>query len=110
MKFAIPVKFTGVKTFHVDADTLDEALKMVGEKADTLERYELTQLGRMSHDILAPAMMLREEDLSSWPYWAYGWHGTDGCDWRQYMTNKGRGDIPDIAEEFWPIPPYNDND
>ena len=57
---------------------------------------------------LQPSLMLAPEDRASWPYWSYGWTGTDGVDWRAYRTDKGIKSIPDIAEESWPIPPYKD--
>lgn len=41
--------------------------------------------------------------MKSWLYWSYGYYGSDGCDWRQYYTNKGIRDIPNFAEEVKPL-------
>lgn len=46
---------------------------------------------------------LPTDKLKSWPYWGYGYYGSDGCDWRQYYTNKGLSSIPSYAEEVWPM-------
>lgn len=48
-------------------------------------------------------LRLSAQELRSWPYWLYGWYGTDGCDWRQYPTADGMAAIPDMAEEATPL-------
>lgn len=53
-----------------------------------------------------PNFPLKTKQLKTWPYWMYGYYGSDGCDWRQYCTNKGWQSIPEYAEEAWPIAAY----
>lgn len=48
-------------------------------------------------------LQLSTEEMKSWPYWGYGYYGTDGCDWRQYYTSEGWKGIPSYAEECWPM-------
>lgn len=51
-----------------------------------------------------PEFGLPANQLKTWPYWSYGYRGSDGCDWRQYTTDKGPMSIPSYAEEAFPIP------
>ena len=46
---------------------------------------------------------LSADELTRWPYWLYGWWGTDGCDWKAYPTDQGMKGIPDVAEEAQPL-------
>ncbi len=48
-------------------------------------------------------LSLDSEELKTWPFWRYGWYGTDGCDWREYATDKGFEGIESIAEEASPL-------
>ncbi len=103
MEFLIPIKYTGIKHQRVTADTLQEALEIVSQKADIQTHCELT-LSNSQFDILAPRLMISEEEKESWPYWEYGYTGTDGVDWHVGYTNKGKKDIPEFAETIAPVP------
>lgn len=87
----------------------------ISEAVQRAERMAISELNdppmpltNIRIQALAPTLMLAPEDRASWPYWGYGWYGTDGVDWRSGRTCKGIGDIPDIAEDSWPIPPDKD--
>ena len=43
------------------------------------------------------------EVLKLWPYWLFGWSGTDPSDWRSHPTACGLLGIPDISEEITPL-------
>lgn len=103
MEFMFPVRYTGVGHKRVIADNLESALKMVKEQAETTARYDIP-LSDVQVDILAPELMLTEEEKETWPFWEYGYTGTDGVDWRTHYTRDGRASIPDYAEESHPVP------
>lgn len=107
-EFLIPVLCTGTRCRRVMAKTYAEAAEEAVKKIGSENEYSDNRFGDFRALALPPELMLEPKDRATWPYWAYGWHGTDGIDWRQYRTDKGIGDIPDIAEESWPIPPYED--
>lgn len=112
-EFVIPVNVTGVLTERVMADTFVQAQKKIQKKLHDANDLSSRKLHDMCVCCNSPLMSLSPEQRATWPYWAYGWYGTDGVDWRQYETDKGPGSIPDIAEESWPIPMYSnehDND
>lgn len=52
-----------------------------------------------------PALGLDAEELKAWPFWTYGWYGTDGIDWRARATDRGLAGIDGIAEEATPLAP-----
>lgn len=106
-EYLIPVLCTGIKYKTVHAKDAVEAGRIAQDKVDMEMRYSSDAMSGLTCRALAPELALRPEDRESWPYWAYGWHGTDGVDWRQYRTDKGIGAIPDIAEESWPIPAFD---
>ena len=103
MDFIIPVQFIGTKHYRVTADSLEEAVKEVSDKADITAAYDLGLTGVTKY-IGAPWLMLDESQKETWLYWAYGYHGTDGDDWCVHYTNKGQASIPDFAEERYPVP------
>lgn len=103
-EFMFPVKFAGTKHIRVEADSLEEAMKKCNHEAETAARYEMYQLTGTTYDVLVPVLVLLDEDKETWPYWGYGYHGTDGVDWRVHYTNKGKSDIPSYAEEIFPVP------
>lgn len=103
MEFLIPVRFTGVQYRRVQCDNIKDALKKVESEGRTSANYELP-LSKCQHEVLAPVLMLTDEELESWPYWCYGYHGVDGVDWKVNYTNKGKSSIPDYAEESYPVP------
>lgn len=106
-EFVIPVTITGVLTERVLAKTFVQAQREIQKKLhDANDLSSARRLGDMRVYCDSPNMSLSPEQRATWPYWAYGWYGTDGVDWRQYETDKGPGSIPDIAEESWPIPAY----
>lgn len=41
--------------------------------------------------------------MGAWPFWNYGWYGSDGTDWRSYATACGLKSVPDYAEEATPL-------
>lgn len=98
-----PVQYTGIRYKRVTADSFDEAVAKVQDDAERFKRFELHLVDSTSA-VLAPCLMLTDEELKTWPCWAYGFYGTDGTDWRVHYTNKGRQDIPDYAEEVYPVP------
>lgn len=108
-EFVIPVLCTGTRTVRVMAQTYAQAIREAEEKIEGDNRYAEGRLEDFRAKALAPELMLEPDKRASWPYWGYGWHGTDGVDWRSYRTDKGPGSVPDIAEESWPIPPYSEN-
>lgn len=108
-EFVIPVLCTGTRTVRVMAQTYAQAIKEAEEKLEGDNRYTERRLEDFRAKALAPELMLEPNKRADWPYWGYGWHGTDGVDWRSYRTDKGPGSIPDIAEESWPIPPYGED-
>lgn len=103
MEFLFPVKYAGVRHVRVEADTLEDAIKKCNDKADTAAKYELNLSGT-TFDVLAPRLMLTKEQEETWPCWEYGYHGTDGSDWRVHYTREGKASIPDFAEESHPVP------
>ena len=103
MEFLFPVRYTGIKHKRVEADTYDEAIEKVRHMADVEANFEL-RLASPQFDILAPRLMLPEDQKATWPYWEYWYTGTDGVDWRVGYTNKGQADIPDFAESRYPVP------
>lgn len=105
-EFIIPVLVTGIRHITVKAATQSEAVQQVEKQTVTNNTYSAGALSEFTAHALAPTLALKPEDRESWPYWAYGWYGTDGIDWHSYRTNKGPKGIPGIAEESWPIPPY----
>lgn len=107
-EFLIPVLCTGTKLVRVTAETYAEAAKEAAEKVETDNRYSGSGVCDLKTLALQPELMLAPADRKAWPYWGYGWHGTDGVDWRAYRTDKGIASIPDIAEESWPIAPYTE--
>lgn len=113
-EFVIPVTVTGVLTERVMADTFVQAQKKIQKKLHDANDLSSRKLHDMCVCCNSPLMSLSPEQRATWPYWAYGWYGTDGVDWRQYETDKGPRSIPELAEESWPIPMYgsehnNDN-
>lgn len=44
-----------------------------------------------------------KEEIVRWRYWGYGYTGNDGIDWRIDYTYGGLEDVPDYAEEMWPM-------
>lgn len=105
MEFIIPVKFTGTASYHLSGANLEDALDKARKKADMTAQYELAgYLSDATFDVLAPVLALKEEQLPSWPYWCYGYHGTDGVNWRSRFTDKGPDGIPDFAEARYPVP------
>lgn len=48
-------------------------------------------------------LMLTEDQVKAWPFWSYGYHGTDGIDWRQYHTAGGFESLPSYTEEAEPL-------
>lgn len=108
MEFLIPVKYSGVRHYRLEADTLEEALCKVGDTASLSAQFSLTvddvTLSSTQFDVLAPSLMLTDEQLETWPYWEYGYHGVDGVDWRVGYTKEGKGSIPDFAEKCYPVP------
>lgn len=107
-EFLIPVLCTGTKLVRVSAQTYAQAAKEATERIEKDNRYSSDRVPDLKTLALPPELMLAPEDRASWPYWGYGWYGTDEVDWRSYRTNAGIGSIPDIAEESWPIAPYED--
>lgn len=106
-EFVVPVTITGVLTERVMAETFVQAQEKIRKKLhDANDLSSSRQLHDMRVYCDSPNMSLSPEQRATWPYWAYGWYGTDGVDWRQYETDKGPGSIPDIAEESWAIPAY----
>lgn len=108
-EFLIPVLCTGTKLVHIHAKDYASAAKEAVEKIERENPYSEDPLNDLKTLPLQPELMLAPEDRESWPYWGYGWYGTDGVDWRGYRTDKGISDIPGIAEESWPIAPYSDD-
>lgn len=110
MQFLIPVRFTGTVNYPVDAPDLQAAIERVKTLADqTAENRELGFLRDLKKDVQAPVLSLTEEQATVWPYWSYGYHGIDGCDWRQYWTDKGPSAIPDFAETKNPVLPFGED-
>lgn len=110
-EFLIPVRCTGIRNVRVMAGTYAQAIREAEEQVRGLQRYSSEEIGKLQDfkaEALALTLMLAPEQRAAWPYWGYGWYGTDGVDWRSYRTDKGPGSIPDIAEESWPIPPFED--
>lgn len=107
-EFSIPVLCTGVRYRRVFAQTCAQATQEAEREVEKDNRYSADALQDFKARALAPELMLEPGKRASWPYWGYGWHGTDGIDWRSYRTDKGPGSIPDIAEESWPVPPFED--
>lgn len=104
MEFIIPVRFTGTRCYHLSKPTLDEAVEEAKHKAYVAASFEIG-LTDTQTDVLSPRLMLTDEQLRDWPYWAYGYTGTDGVDWRVHYTKDGRASIPDFAEQSYPVPP-----
>ena len=78
--------------------------------AETLARAVMAKQrmehGRYKTDIKDNDQMeepLTGEQKLLWPWWHYGWSGTDPNDWRAYATKDGLGGVPDIAEEATPL-------
>lgn len=110
-EFIVPIRCTGIRNVRISAQTYAQAVKEAEDQVRTDQRYSSGEIGRLQDfkaEALAPTLMLEPGQRAAWPYWGYGWHGTDGVDWRSYRTDKGPGSIPDMAEESWPIPPYKD--
>lgn len=103
MEFMIPVQYIGIRHARVQADSLEEAVKKVRSEADFKVRFEMN-LSRPHYEVLAPVLMLTEEEKLSWPYWEYGYSGSDGVDWRVHYTKDGLASIPDYAETKNPVP------
>lgn len=107
-EFSVPVLCTGIKYVRLFAENQEDAVKRASRTAMAENSFSAGALDEFTARALVPKLALRPEDRASWPYWSYGWHGTDGCDWRTYRTDKGIRSIPASAEESWPIPPYTD--
>ena len=108
-EYLVPVRVTGIKYYRCRASDVVEASKQAAGKVRMDFEYATDRLSGLDVQAMAPELELRPEDRPGWPYWGYGWHGTDGIDWRSYRTDKGPASIPDIAEESWPIPPFSEN-
>lgn len=107
-EFVIPVLCTGTRYARVMAESYAQAAEKAVRKIEGDNEYADHQFGDLKALALQPELMLPPEKRAEWPYWAYGWYGTDGIDWRQYRTDQGPGSIPSIAEESWPIAPYKE--
>lgn len=103
MEFLFPVKYSVIRYERVVADSVQDALSLVTQKAHTRARFEL-DLADDQFEVLAPRLALSTEEREAWPYWEYGYTGTDGLDWRVGYTDKGQGDIPSFAESRNPVP------
>lgn len=103
MEFMFPVRLIGTRHIRVFADDMQQALEIVNREAETYKRYE-SKLVDNEHQVLAPVLMLTDEEKATWPYWQFGYYGNDACDWRVGYTDKGIEAIPDFAEESHPVP------
>lgn len=108
-EYIIPVIVTGIKYRRVRTDEGISAAVRAAVEAEEMENtYSGAPLASMKASPMMPECIIPDSERDVWPYWGYGWHGTDGEDWRSGRTDKGRASIPDIAEESWPIRPYGD--
>lgn len=109
-EYLIPVLCTGVKYVRTKMPDYSLAIKSAEDKIKTDNRYATDGLRQFTARALAPELALDPDQRKTWPYWAYGYYGTDGVNWRACQTDRGPGSIPDIAEESWPIPPFEPKD
>lgn len=103
MDFLIPVRYTGIRYHRVSEETYEAAIAKVKNEADIKANFELN-LASPKFEVLAPCLMLPEEQKATWKYWEYWYTGTDGVDWRVGYTKDGKESIPDFAEEMYPVP------
>ncbi len=103
MEFLFPVKYSVIRHERVEANTLQDALSIVQRKARTRANLELG-IADDQFDVLAPRLALSAKERETWPFWEYGYTGTDGVDWRVGYTDKGKKDIPSFAESCSPVP------
>lgn len=108
-EYVIPVVCTGTKYVRVRASDIKTAKAMAIEKQDRENRFSSDCMTDFKAEAMPPQLQLAPEDRAAWPYWGYGWYGSDGTDWRSYRTDGGPGSIPDMADESWPIPPFDAN-
>ena len=46
---------------------------------------------------------IAENQLATWPHWRYGYYENGGDRWRTYDVHTGLSDVPECAEEIYPI-------
>lgn len=109
-EYLIPVLCTGIKYVRTRTQTFAQAVQEAEEKIKTGNAYASDSLSQFMARALAPELALNPDQRKTWPYWGYGYYGTDGVNWRSCQTDQGPGSIPDIAEESWPIPPFEPKD
>lgn len=84
-----------------ECETKSEIAETLVRLVLTVNRIELAKLP--VKDVWG--LNLNDEQKLAWPWWGYGWFGTDGIDWRQYYTDKGLAGIgcKCIVEELYPM-------